>query len=969
MSNNTAINEIERLAQICRKDETNLLIGKYELSVNQSLIHFVVSEYKSSSNRNSLTIKVNYLKQLFRKIPSLKIVGDKSSPDLVLHVSPFASVVSLKLIRVPFKSLVGLETIRAQLKSLDCFKCFNTQVLDEEFFNLFGVWPQLTSLTLRQNNITSVKPSIIPSSVQSLDLSWNRIKVFNNIANYSVNYISKLDLSYNCLTEVPKLNDISCSSLKSLYIRGNLIESVEGIEKFDKIVEFDIGVNCIVDISALISSLRRCKTLKCLWIDGNPFACDPNSTETIQKQINFLTKLNDCIITRENTSSDDSQENSSTKVFKNNSDEESDNFFDASCDSMDSSKNNDTKIDGKKKKRRVVDIKDQIQVEHSLEKLDLKSSEVNDKNNRNSNEAQELIQKRKELGDEWLVSMRLSLENNSYLDEMFRNSSPITPINESSNFTTSSPIKAELVSSDRKISTISSNTTDDEIEILIEEKNEWSAKELENETNIIIVENADNNQTIFIYVREEDGMIFEKDCISGKVLRTHDLKVLTNVEIINDLVLKICFDSLVYAKREVKYRFDSIETCHQFNDKFIIPWIAQRKQQKIAEEVLYECLKCGQTKSSASQVICCGVCGSDAIMKTDSQRKRRSGSDITILSQIHSQNPSELKNNSLDEINVWEELFSVNSFYDNSYFTRVEHSLKLYIEVKLFSDDEEVIEGMVKCKAMTNKQSRMQSAFLVFSNKNILVLTIDENQSYDNLDAYLKLELSKPISSLIRFKDFPHLLIDEGFGLEFRGDNQSVAKSRSKSLLTRFGSKRSQFSETLYCLVLFYDKMIGKSFINYFTATINRLGPIPRVQCKGQALRLTENAVDIHDEVIVTNVIKCAHYKRNDMKNELILSEQMVAVVTEQSVILGELFCDFANDFNIKVLYKELIINLMPQIYVNLQNKSFRLSFSDNIETNFVINCYTNDSIKSLLVPIKSLWEKAFDVSMPLYKF
>src|SRR5690349_5364954 len=101
MSNNTVINEIERLAQICRKEETNLLIGKYDLSLNQSLIHFISNEYKITSN--SVNIKVNYLKQLFRKVPSIKITGDKSSPDSVLHLNQFVSCVSLKLIRLSFK--------------------------------------------------------------------------------------------------------------------------------------------------------------------------------------------------------------------------------------------------------------------------------------------------------------------------------------------------------------------------------------------------------------------------------------------------------------------------------------------------------------------------------------------------------------------------------------------------------------------------------------------------------------------------------------------------------------------------------------------------------------------------------------------------------------------------------------------------------------------------------------------------
>ena len=288
MSNKTLIQEIERLAQICRKEETNLLIGKYELTLNESIIQFINNEYKlnsiNSNNYNNINIKLNYLRQLFRKIPSIKIIGEKSSLDSVIHLNSFVSIAFLQLIRVSFKNLVALDTIKPQLKSLKCVKCFETQVLDEHFWDLFGVWPQLTSLTLSQNNITSVKASVIPSSVQTLDLSWNRITSFNNIANYSVNNITKLNLSYNCLKEVPKLNAFSCSSLNSLFLRANLIENIEGIEKLTKLIELDIGNNCIVDSNSLISSLKRCKSLKVLWIDGNPFTCDPNTNQILFKK-------------------------------------------------------------------------------------------------------------------------------------------------------------------------------------------------------------------------------------------------------------------------------------------------------------------------------------------------------------------------------------------------------------------------------------------------------------------------------------------------------------------------------------------------------------------------------------------------------------------------------------------------------------------------------------------------------------
>ncbi len=48
--------------------------------------------------------------------------------------------------------------------------------------------------------------------------------------------------------------------------------------------------------------------------------------------------------------------------------------------------------------------------------------------------------------------------------------------------------------------------------------------------NIILVECPETNETLFVYVREEDAIIFGKDCVTGKVLRTYDLKVLTKCQ-------------------------------------------------------------------------------------------------------------------------------------------------------------------------------------------------------------------------------------------------------------------------------------------------------------------------------------------------------------------------------------------------------------------------------------------------------
>ncbi len=207
---------------------------KSQFILNSHLIQ-LIHHFRDNNNW------INYLRQLFAKSPNIQIIGTKRAIDSVIHLWPFVWLVCLELIRIPFKRLVGLQNIRSQLKSLTSIKSIDTQVLDESFWDLFGVWSLLTTLKLSQNNLIWVNASIIPSSVQTLDLSWNRIQVFDNIANYSVNSITKLDLSYNSLRDLPKLNHLIGSQLKALYIRPNLIEKLWSLSRLD------IAINCIID--------------------------------------------------------------------------------------------------------------------------------------------------------------------------------------------------------------------------------------------------------------------------------------------------------------------------------------------------------------------------------------------------------------------------------------------------------------------------------------------------------------------------------------------------------------------------------------------------------------------------------------------------------------------------------------------------------------------------------------------------
>ena len=174
--------------------------------------------------------------------------------------------------------------------------------------------------------------------------------------------------------------------------------------------------------------------------------------------MNFLTKLNENNIIRSEESVSPSRNILNTsEELPNNSDTDSEHFFDASCDSTD----NKSEMN-RKKKLRVIEIKDQIEIEEQLDGLEIKSNHSNDRNVENSREAKELIQKRRELGDEWLISLRPSLESCSSSQKTLTADMNISSvISESTSNDTSFQSAHSTIKPDynRKISTISTNTT------------------------------------------------------------------------------------------------------------------------------------------------------------------------------------------------------------------------------------------------------------------------------------------------------------------------------------------------------------------------------------------------------------------------------------------------------------------------------------------------------------------------------
>jgi hypothetical protein len=82
----------------------------------------------------------------------------------------------------------------------------------------------------------------------------------------------------------------------------------------------------------------------------------------------------------------------------------------------------------KRKKWRVAQIREQSVINEELQTLKIDDSNKDNNKNENSSQAKQLIKKRQQLGDEWLVSLRPSRDHKSIVSSAIETSTHLSPI-------------------------------------------------------------------------------------------------------------------------------------------------------------------------------------------------------------------------------------------------------------------------------------------------------------------------------------------------------------------------------------------------------------------------------------------------------------------------------------------------------------------------------------------------------------
>uniref|UniRef100_A0A0D6QWY7 Uncharacterized protein n=1 Tax=Araucaria cunninghamii TaxID=56994 RepID=A0A0D6QWY7_ARACU len=150
-----------------------------------------------------------------------------------------------------------------------------------------SVIPALASFTslrminLSGNNIVRITPGSLPRTLQTLDLSRNKITAIEGLRELT--RLRVLNLSYNRISRIGH-GVATCTSIKELYLAGNKISDVEGLHRLLKLTVLDVSFNKITTLKALGQLAANYSSLLALNLLGNPVHTNVGD-EQIRKSI------------------------------------------------------------------------------------------------------------------------------------------------------------------------------------------------------------------------------------------------------------------------------------------------------------------------------------------------------------------------------------------------------------------------------------------------------------------------------------------------------------------------------------------------------------------------------------------------------------------------------------------------------------------------------------------------------------
>ncbi|XP_033732622.1 serine/threonine-protein kinase 11-interacting protein-like [Pecten maximus] len=288
---------VSELAILLRRSGDKILSGESKLTLTtQSLSRLYVSfrRYSETSHQGEVTndrrrgrdrkqdeehqrwrTNVQFLNDFISKTVSLKLTHGTQTMQEPVYLSRFRNVEVLELKKIPVHMLHGLQKLRGQLKVLIVARCL--QNLEDLLETCGGdqsapiSWPQLTSLYVSSNGLTRLDNSLrLLSALEVIDLSHNQLYKTEGFLE-SLSEIIRVNLGYNCIDSLPLFALSAKPKIRTLILRNNNLDNLEGIDDLVCLEELDVSSNCLVDHSCL-TVLTGLSKLNRLSLQGNPLS-------------------------------------------------------------------------------------------------------------------------------------------------------------------------------------------------------------------------------------------------------------------------------------------------------------------------------------------------------------------------------------------------------------------------------------------------------------------------------------------------------------------------------------------------------------------------------------------------------------------------------------------------------------------------------------------------------------------------
>ncbi|KAL5009658.1 hypothetical protein ScPMuIL_011963 [Solemya velum] len=275
------------LAQLLRKNGDRILRGDSKLALTTQSLSVLNRAFRrhseSQNDDNSRGIQstsewrnsINYLKDFLQRAVSVKIIHGSYTMQGPIHLARFRTLQVLEIKKVPIHMLEGLQYLRGQLRTIIINR--SLQAVHELFETCGGdmtspmTWPELTAAYLSHNTISQLDTSLrLLQSVDTLDLSHNIIERTESHLECMTGLI-RVSFGSNYLVHPPSFSLTTRGRLKTLVLRNNNLENIEGLEELVVLEELDVSENFLTFHSCL-HVLSGLNNLNLLCVQGNPLS-------------------------------------------------------------------------------------------------------------------------------------------------------------------------------------------------------------------------------------------------------------------------------------------------------------------------------------------------------------------------------------------------------------------------------------------------------------------------------------------------------------------------------------------------------------------------------------------------------------------------------------------------------------------------------------------------------------------------